>query len=116
MAGVARHILMPTLQWEISIESMIEDQLLPLFSTMALGAYLAIAPIVRVIDQMAANTLFRCILVVIAGVAQFTVQLSMLTSKGVFRIQVMIETLLSPALFVMAGITLFTQFALVSVI
>jgi hypothetical protein len=69
MAGIARHILMPAPQWKISIHSMIENQLLPSFGTMAFGANLAITPIVRIIDQMTTNTLFRRILIVITRMA-----------------------------------------------
>lgn len=116
MASITGHILMSALQWKIGIRPMIEDQSLPLLSDMALGAYLTVTPIVRIIDKMAANTLFRCVLVVITGMTQFTVQLSMLARERIVRIQVMIEGLLLPALFVMAGIALLTQLSIVGII
>jgi hypothetical protein len=95
---------------------MIEDPFLPLFSTMTLSAYPAIAPVVRIVDQMASNTLVWRVLVVIIGMTQRTDQFPVLASQRVLRIQVMIKALRTPALFVVAGITLLTQLSIVGII
>lgn len=116
MAGVARDILMPTLQWKFGIRSVIEDKFFPPFRTVALGAHLAIAPIVRIIDQMAADTLLWGVLVVIIGMTQSAIQFSVLATERVFRIKVVVEGLFAPALFVMAGFTLLTKLSFVGII
>lgn len=116
MASVARDILVPALQWEFGICSVIEDEFFPPFRTVALGAHLAITPIVRIIDQMAADTLLWGVLVVIIGVTQSAVQLSVLATEWVFRIKIVVEGLLAPALFVMAGFTLLTKLPFVGII
>lgn len=95
---------------------MIEDQFFPPFRTMALGAHLTITPIVRIIDQMAADTLLWGVLIVIIGVTQSAVQLSVLATEWVFRIKVVVEGLLAPALFVMAGFTLLAKLPFVGII
>lgn len=95
---------------------MIEDQFFPPIRTVALGAHLAITPIVRIIDQMAADTLLWGVLIVIIGVTQSAVQLSVLATEWVFRIKVVVEGLLAPALFVMAGFTLLTKLPFVGII
>lgn len=116
MTSIAGNILVPAQQRKLGIGPVIEDQLLPLFGAVALGAHLAIASIVRIIDQMAADTLFRRVLIVIVRVTQLAVQIPVLARERVFRIEIMVEGLLAPALLVMAGITLLTKLSLVGII
>jgi hypothetical protein len=65
---------------------------------------------------MAANTLFGGVFVVLIGVAEFAVKIPVFTGQWIVGIQVMIEILFQPALFVMTFIALFTQFTPMGVI
>ncbi len=56
---------MPPFERKLGIKRVIEGQFLPLFGAMTLGADTAIASIVCIIDQVATDTLFRCIFIVI---------------------------------------------------
>lgn len=116
MTGIARNILVPALQGEFSILVMIEDQLLPLLAGMAFLALLTVPAIVGIVDQMAADTLFRGVFIVLASVTQLTVQFLVLADQLVFRIDIVIEFLLLPALFTVALIALLTEFSLVRVV
>lgn len=116
MAGVARYVFMSAVQGKLGVGGMIEYQFLPLIRAVALGTHPAITSVVGIIDQMTADTLLRRILVVIVGMTQFTIQVSMLTGEWIFSIEVMIKGLFSPALLVMAGITLLTEFSIVGIV
>ncbi|MCU7848925.1 MAG: hypothetical protein KZQ89_13165 [Candidatus Thiodiazotropha sp. (ex Lucinoma kastoroae)] len=95
---------------------MIKYPLFPVFTAMALITLFAIPTIVGIVDQMAANTLFRGILVVITGMAELAIKVYMLTDQLIFSVNTMIKLTLLPVLFGMTLITLLPQFSLVSII
>lgn len=116
MAGITGHILMAALKREFGIRTMIERELLPILGRVAFRTDLAVTAIVRIIDQMAANTLFGGVLVVFIRVTELTVEIPMFSGQWIIGIQVMIEILFAPALLVMTFIALFAQFPTVGIV
>ena len=116
MAGITRYIFMAAFQGELRIRPMIKRQLFPILGSMAFCTDFAVATIVRIIDQMAANTLFGGVFVVFIRMAELTVKIPVFAGQWIVGIQVVIEILFTPTLFVMTFIALFTQFPPVGVV
>lgn len=95
---------------------MIETQLFPILTRMTFPAFIGIASIVNVIDQMAGITLFGGIFVLLTCMTEITGQLGMAPDQLVFRIEIVIEALAFPVIFAMTLITGITQLTPVSII
>ena len=116
MTGIALDRFMSPFEGKFGVFVMVKNQLFPVMTIVALFAFLLIASVVHVIDEVTAIAILWRILVVFIGVAEFAVDLLVPSDQLVFSVFVVVKGLLSPTLLVVALIALFAQLSLMSVI
>jgi hypothetical protein len=116
MTGVTGHILMTAIQRKTGVQAVIELQFLPIFRAMTFRAYISVAAVVGIIDEVASDTSVGRIFVMFIGMTQLAVEITMLAGQWIVGVQIMIEILLLPPLLIVALSAILTQLSIMRII
>jgi hypothetical protein len=116
MAAIALHCFVLALEWKFGVLVVVEDQFFPFVAAMTFLALVSMAPVMHVVDQVAAIAILWSVFVMLIGMTQLTVGLLMLADQFEVGVLVVIKVLLMPTLLAMALVALFSQFAPVRIV